>query len=113
MHELNIPEIVAEVTAAFERYDNGLAENDVAVLNDSFWEHALTLRYGIAENLRSHAEIAGFRAGAGAALEGAGCLPLGGDALFHVLGIESLVEHRKTGEIRSTLSGFFLVRSSH
>jgi hypothetical protein len=62
MHELNIPEIVDEVTAAFERYDNGLAENDVAVLNDSFWEHPLTLRYGIAENLRSHAEIAGFRA---------------------------------------------------
>jgi hypothetical protein len=62
MYELNIPEIVAEVTAAFERYDNGLAENDVAVLNDSFWEHPLTLRYGIGENLRSHAEIAAFRA---------------------------------------------------
>ncbi len=62
MHELNIPEVVAEVRAAFERYDNGLAANDVAVLNDSFWENELTLRYGIGENLRSHAEIAAFRA---------------------------------------------------
>ena len=62
MHELNIPEVVAEVRAAFERYDNGLAENDVAVLNDSFWDNDLTLRYGIGENLRSHAEIAAFRA---------------------------------------------------
>ncbi len=62
MHELNIPEVVAEVTAAFERYDNGLVENDVAVLNDSFWESELTLRYGIGENLRSHAQIAAFRA---------------------------------------------------
>ncbi len=62
MHALNIPEVLAEVTAAFERYDNGLAENDVAVLNDSFWESDLTLRYGIGENLRSHAEIAAFRA---------------------------------------------------
>lgn len=62
MHALNIPEVLAEVTAAFERYDNGLAENDVAVLNDSFWDSDLTLRYGIGENLRSHAEIAAFRA---------------------------------------------------
>ena len=62
MPELNIPEVVAEVTAAFERYDRGLDENDVAVLNDSFWENDLTLRYGVGENLRSHAEIAAFRA---------------------------------------------------
>jgi len=62
MHELNTPEVVAEVTAAFERYDNGLAKNDVAVLDDSFRENPLTLRYGIGENLRSHAQIAAFRA---------------------------------------------------
>jgi Protein of unknown function (DUF3225) len=61
-HELNIPEVVAEVSAAFERYDRGLDENDVAVLDDSFWESAHTLRYGVGENLHGHAMIASFRA---------------------------------------------------
>jgi hypothetical protein len=61
--ELNIPEVVAEVRAAFERYDAALDVNDVAVLDDSFWDHPLTLRYGVAENLYGHAAIAAFRAG--------------------------------------------------
>jgi len=61
-HELNIPEVVAEVRAAFERYDRGLDENDVAVLDDSFWESEHTLRYGVGENLHGHAAIAAFRA---------------------------------------------------
>jgi ribosomal protein S6 len=60
--ELNNPAIVAEVRAAFERYDKGLDDNDVAVLDDSFWENELTLRYGVGENLYGHAEIAAFRA---------------------------------------------------
>lgn len=60
--EINIPEVVAEVRAAFDRYDRGLDENDVAVLNDSFWDNAETLRYGVTENLYGHAAIAGFRA---------------------------------------------------
>ncbi|PZW44898.1 uncharacterized protein DUF3225 [Humitalea rosea] len=60
--EINIPEVVAEVRAAFERYDRGLVENDVPVLNDSFWDSAQTLRYGVTENLYGYAEISGFRA---------------------------------------------------
>ncbi|MDB5315572.1 MAG: hypothetical protein JWO26_983 [Rhodospirillales bacterium] len=60
--ELNIPEVVAEVRAAFERYDRGLDENDVAVLDDSFWDSDHTLRYGVGENLHGHAMIAAFRA---------------------------------------------------
>lgn len=58
---LDDPEVVREVRAAFERYDRGLAENDVAVLDDSFWNDARTLRYGVNENLYGHAAIAGFR----------------------------------------------------
>ena len=38
-----------------------LAENDMAVLNGSFWEDERTLRYGVGENLYGHAAIAGFR----------------------------------------------------
>ena len=59
--EVNLPEIVAEVTAAFERYEAALVGNDVATLNALFWESPLTLRYGIGELLYGHAAIAAFR----------------------------------------------------
>ena len=59
--EIDNPDVVREVRAAFELYDRGLAENDVAVLNGSFWEDERTLRYGVGENLYGHAAIAGFR----------------------------------------------------
>jgi hypothetical protein len=60
--EINRPEIMAEVGAAFQRYESALMRNDVAVLNELFWESPHTLRYGIAEELYGHAQIAGFRA---------------------------------------------------
>src|SRR3546814_6131509 len=59
--EIDIPEIVAEVRAAFERYEAALMGNDPGVLIDSFWASPLTLRYGIAENLYGIDEIAGYR----------------------------------------------------
>ena len=60
---INIPEVVAEVTAAFERYEKALTGNDVAVLDELFWNHPATLRYGVGENLYGHAAIAAFRQG--------------------------------------------------
>ncbi len=60
--DINIPEIVAEVTAQFQRYETALVTNDIATLNALFWNNALTLRYGMNENLYGHAAIAGFRA---------------------------------------------------
>jgi hypothetical protein len=60
--EIDIPEVVAEVTAAFRRYEAALVSNDVAVLDELFWDDPRTIRYGIAENLYGHAEIAAFRA---------------------------------------------------
>ncbi|MEP4377431.1 MAG: oxalurate catabolism protein HpxZ [Alphaproteobacteria bacterium] len=60
--EINIPEVLAEVTAAHDRYEAALTTNDVDVLNELFWTHDLTLRYGIGENLYGHDQIAGFRA---------------------------------------------------
>lgn len=72
--DINIPEVVAEVAAAFERYEAALVANDVPVLGELFWDSPLTVRYGIAENLHGHAEISAFRAarpatGLGRALE--------------------------------------------
>lgn len=61
--QLNIPEVVAAVAAAFERYEDALVHNKLDVLGELFWNSPTTLRYGIAENLRSYEEINGFRAG--------------------------------------------------
>lgn len=61
MPEINIPEVLAEVTAAFQRYEVALNTNDVAVLDELFWKSPLTLRYGIGENLYGYDEIAAFR----------------------------------------------------
>jgi len=61
--DIDLPEIVAEVSAAFERYEDAVVHNRVDVLNELFWNSPTTLRYGMAEILRSYDEIAGFRAG--------------------------------------------------
>ena len=59
--EINVPEVVAEVTAAFERYETGVIGNQPEILIDSFWNNPLTIRYGTAENLYGFDEIAGYR----------------------------------------------------
>lgn len=60
---INAPDVLAEVTAVFERYEAALVGNDVAVLDDLFWQDGRTIRYGISENLYGFDEIAAFRAG--------------------------------------------------
>ncbi len=60
--EINRPEIVAEVTQAFRRYEAALMANDVATLNELFWNSSHTIRYGLAEQAYGHAAIAGVRA---------------------------------------------------
>lgn len=59
--EINNPQALAEVTASFNRYQDAIIANDVAVLDELFWNHSLTLRYGTAENLYGHEEIAAYR----------------------------------------------------
>jgi hypothetical protein len=61
-HEINHPETLAEVRAAFERYERALVGNDVKVLDEFFWDSPYTMRYGATENLYGHAAIAAFRA---------------------------------------------------
>ena len=62
MLEINRPEVVAEVRAAFDRYEAALVGNDVDVLDELFWRSERTVRYGPAENLHGHDAIAAFRA---------------------------------------------------
>ncbi len=61
--QVNIPEVLAEVSAAFQRYEQALVSNDVAVLDELFWDSPHTLRYGVGENLYGYAAIQAFRAG--------------------------------------------------
>lgn len=60
--QIDDPATVAEVAAAFARYEAALMANDVAALGEMFWNSELTLRYGIAEILYGWQAIAAFRA---------------------------------------------------
>jgi hypothetical protein len=60
--DIDIPEIVAEVRAAFDKYEAALVTNNVETLNALFHKDPRTLRYGGGENLYGYAEIEAFRA---------------------------------------------------
>ncbi|NKI93750.1 oxalurate catabolism protein HpxZ [Rhizobacter sp. SG703] len=59
--EINRPDVLAALTAAFERYERALVGNDVAVLDELFWDSPHTLRYGVGENLYGIEAIRAFR----------------------------------------------------
>lgn len=59
--EINRSDVVAEVTAAFQQYEAALVGNDVAMLDQLFWQSPLTIRYGATENLYGYEAIAAFR----------------------------------------------------
>jgi len=61
MH-INRPEVRAEVTIAFGRYERALVSNDIPVLDELFWDSPHTIRYGSGENLYGIDEIRAFRA---------------------------------------------------
>jgi hypothetical protein len=60
--EIDLPKVVAEVRAAFERYEKALVSNDVAVLDAFLHDDPRTIRYGATENLYGYDEIKAFRA---------------------------------------------------
>ena len=60
--EIDVPEVVAQVRAAFERYEQALVTNDVAALGAMFHDDPRTIRYGGAENLYGFRAIEAFRA---------------------------------------------------
>jgi hypothetical protein len=61
--EIDLPDVVAEVKAAFARYEQALITNDLDTLNETFRDDPRTIRYGMAENLYGYAEIMAFRSG--------------------------------------------------
>jgi hypothetical protein len=60
--EIDLPDVVAEVKAAFARYEKALMANDVAELDAIFHNDPRTIRYGGTENLYGYREIEAFRA---------------------------------------------------
>ena len=61
--QTNMPDVVAEVTDSFERYNHAIESGDSASLNGFFWNSPLTVRFGPREHLFGYEEIANFRTG--------------------------------------------------
>jgi hypothetical protein len=59
---LDRPDVVADVRAAFERYERALVDGDVAVLTELFWDDERCVRFGVADRQEGAAEIAAWRA---------------------------------------------------
>jgi hypothetical protein len=60
--EINLPEIVAEMEAAFAEYEAALTANHVETLDAVFWDSPQVIRYGVAENLYGADAVRAFRA---------------------------------------------------
>lgn len=59
--DINLPDVHAEVCAAFARYEDALVNNRVDVLDALFWASPHTVRYGVGENLVGIDAIRAFR----------------------------------------------------
>ena len=57
----NLPEVMVEVRAAFDLYEDALRRHDTGALNDFFVQRADTARFGVAEHNYGAAEIASWR----------------------------------------------------
>ncbi|MFT3905076.1 MAG: oxalurate catabolism protein HpxZ [Steroidobacteraceae bacterium] len=62
--DINLPWVVAEVSAAFWRYEQALLRHDLPVLADCFLQRPDTVRYGVAEQQYGAAAIAHWRVSA-------------------------------------------------
>ena len=60
--DINLPEVLAEMRAVFDRYEDALVNNKIEVLDELFWASEATVRYGVAENLVGIDAIRAFRA---------------------------------------------------
>ena len=59
--DINLPDVLAEVTDAFMRYEQALCANDLDTIDSLFWNSPLTLRYGPNGTLLGHGAISAFR----------------------------------------------------
>lgn len=60
---LNDPALVQELTRLHDLYEMALIKNDVAVLNQFFWDSPATVRFGVNEHLYGAQAVAAYRQG--------------------------------------------------
>jgi hypothetical protein len=60
--DIDLPDVIAEVRAAFDAYERALVANDVEALDAMFRDDPRTIRFGGTENLFGYDEIKAFRA---------------------------------------------------
>jgi Protein of unknown function (DUF3225) len=58
---INDPEVVAELSALYPRYEKALVNNDVDTLLAMFWAGPQVMRFGVTENLYGPNELESFR----------------------------------------------------
>jgi hypothetical protein len=58
---INDPEVLAELSALCQRYEEALVNNDVNTLIAMFWTGHQVMRFGATENLYGPEELAAFR----------------------------------------------------
>lgn len=61
--EINRPDIIAEVRAAFDAYEAALTGNDIETLGRLFWTDPAVIRFGPNGTLKGPEELAAFRRG--------------------------------------------------
>lgn len=61
MTQINHPDVVAELTELYLKYEKALCTNDVETLNYLFWDSSDTVRFGATENLYGGDAIRSFR----------------------------------------------------
>lgn len=59
--QINLPDVLQEVTEAFNAYEAALTSNDVETLDALFWTSPQVIRFGATENLYGHDAILAFR----------------------------------------------------
>ena len=64
-HDIDRPEILAEVSAAFNSYEEALLGGDTTALDSAFWDSPDVVRFGIADRQRGIDGIRRWRAGQG------------------------------------------------
>jgi len=60
-HEINLPEVLAELRGLYPRYEEALVTNDVETLVSMFWAGPQVMRFGVTENLYGPEELEAFR----------------------------------------------------
>ncbi len=58
---INDPDVVAELSDLYSRYENALVANDVETLISMFWSGDRVMRFGATENLYGPSDLEAFR----------------------------------------------------